>query len=150
MRAVLLVVLVACGPSASEVRTARTATYGSPAEAFVRAQRAANALYGIAIVDPQHLGFITRPFLDAPFERSPRRRRSFLAFRVGIGVRVVTLPSGRALVTLFPRAQRSLQPCEFPCRTRWKDVPLSDVWAPNVDVQHAIDRLAVAIYDGER
>jgi hypothetical protein len=156
MRVVLLLALVACGPSASEVRTARTATYAEPpGEIFVRAQRAANTLFGIATVDAERLGFITRPFLDAPTRNlrwdhnSAKLHRLYYPTRVGIVVRVVGLPSGRALVVLSPRAQKSAA-CLEPCRLHWHDVPLRDVEPFFPDVQHEIDRLAVAIYDGAR
>jgi hypothetical protein len=156
MRAALLLALAACGPSASEVRIARTATYAErPGEVFVRAQRAANTLFGIATADAAQLGFITRPFLDVPSgdprydHNSAKGHRVMYPARVGIAVRVVALPSGRALVVLAPRAQRSAA-CQDPCSMHWVDVPLRDVEPFAVDVQHEIDRLAVAIHDGER
>jgi hypothetical protein len=150
MRAAVLLVLLACGPSASEVRTARTATYAEPpAQLFERAQRAANTLYGIATVNAAQLGFITRPFLDAPYG-TRHKSRYFWAVRVGIVVHVVRLPSGRSALTMSPLAQRSSTPCDYPCKTTWVDVPLRDVEPLSVDVQQAIDRLAVAIHDGDR
>jgi hypothetical protein len=52
------------------------------------------------------------------------------------------------VVTLSPHAQRASQACDYPCRTHCVDVPLHAAWGLDVDLQHAIDRLAVAIYDG--
>lgn len=121
----------------------------------MRAERAANSLFGIATVDAEQLGFITRPFLDVPSadplwnHDTAKGHPLFYPARVGIVVRVVGLPSGRALVVLSPRAQRSA-PCHDPCSMRWRDVPLRDVEPLVVNVQHEIDRLAVAIHDGER
>jgi hypothetical protein len=65
MRSLVFVVasaLAACGPSAAEIRTAKTATYAAPAEEMYRiAVATASETYKIGEEDREHLRFATRP-----------------------------------------------------------------------------------------
>ena len=69
MRTYVLVALaaVACGPSASEIRTAKTAEYrGDPSAIFQLAMQAAQENYKIGDVDAGHLRFETVPRFYGP------------------------------------------------------------------------------------
>ena len=63
----LAVALAACGPSASEIRTAREATYHADPQQLVQlAMAAAREHYPIGAIDPSGLAFMTAPRFYGP------------------------------------------------------------------------------------
>jgi len=144
MKLLLLVVLVACGSSAAEVRQAQVATYAAnPKRVLQAAMDAANDLYGLGAVDLAHSAFVTKSF----FKAQAMEHRGWGAewARGAWTIEVHTTPEGRSLVVITSHAQRSLTACRR-CEPSWVDVDPDDVGlAPDLQLGH--DKLALAIYE---
>src|SRR3569623_1776205 len=110
----VVVVLAACGASATEIRRAQTATYeASPTRGLQAALEATNELYGVGAVDAQHFTFVTKSF----FTKQPMSHRGWAAewARGGWIISVHTTQSGHTFVVITPHAQRSLTTCKRRC-----------------------------------
>jgi hypothetical protein len=122
MRGLVIALLVACGPSAAEVKAAKTASYRSdPHQLLKLAEEAAQHDYRIGDVDETAYAFITLPkFYDSDgyassldsLKNLPKRdadgrlRPQPGSFSVAFVVRVIVRDEQHVLVTVTPKAFR--------------------------------------------
>ena len=107
---------------------------------------AVSGLYGVAVVDSEHLSFETKSFFTA----QPMSHRGWASewARGAWTVEVQATPGGRAIVLITPHAQRSLTACKR-CEPSWIDVPPDDVGLAQ-ELEVGRDKLALAIHERER
>jgi len=145
----MFVLLMACGPSSSEVRTAKLATYNaSPIEMLhiaVDAARAAN--YKIGALSEERLEIITQPkFFTKEGGTESEGADGFVTVRPGsvevsFIVRCIVGDGNRVTVTVTPKTFEAVQGSPKP-RELAPDDPYLPPW-----VLGRADALTLAIYD---
>ena len=106
----LALLLAACGPSAAELRTAKTTTYKMNApDMLALAEEVAQETYPIGKVDEQEMAFITQPKwygperdLESPGAGGYVQLRAH-SVQVAFIVKVVELAGGDVAVTVTPK-----------------------------------------------
>jgi hypothetical protein len=153
MRTYVLVALaaVACGPSASEVRTAKTAEYrADPSAIFQLAMQAAQQDYKIGEVDAGHLRFETVPrFYSSEGDLESEGAEGYVhllnhSVRVSFIVAVTQTDNQQAAVTVVPHTLQVLAGSPE-MRPIEPDDPSLPPW-----VHGRADALSVAIYQHAR
>lgn len=149
MRTLMFVVLAAgaCGPSAAELKTAKTAEYsGDPSQVFELAMQAAQQDYKIGDVDAGHLRFETQPrFYSAEGDLESPGAGGYVhllngSVRVSFVVSVTETEDHKAAVTVVPHAFQALS-WSPEMRPLEPDDPNLPPW-----VHGRADALSLAIY----
>ena len=144
----VLVLVAACGASAAEMKTAKTAWYKlSGHDLLARAEEVASEDYKIASVNAEQLAFITAPrFYGPEGDLESPGAGGFVTMRdrsveVAFIVQVVELDSGDTAVTVQPKTFQVLSGSPKP-----RELAPDD---PNLPpfVHGRADALALAIYD---
>jgi hypothetical protein len=145
---VIFVLLAACGPSSSEVRTAKLAQYNaSPVEMLhIAVDVAREANYKIGELSEERLEFITQPkFFTREGDLESPGAEGFVQVRPGsveVAFIVRCVVDGKAVaVTIVPKTFESVQGSPKP-RELAPDDPYLPPW-----VLGRADALTLAIYD---
>jgi hypothetical protein len=148
VRFLLCAVLVACGPSAAEIKTATTATYDVDATKLLDiALDAARASYKIAGVDQVHTAFETQGRMYSKSgELESAGAGDVIQYREGsvfvsFIVRVVVEEPHRAVVTVTPKTLQMVVGSPQP-----RELAPDDLSLPPF-VKGRADALAYAIYE---
>lgn len=144
----VLVLVAACGASAAEVKTAKTATYKMrPLELMELSEQVASDDYKIADANDAELTFMTAPQWYGPEgDRESPGAGGFVTMQdrsveVSLIVQVVAMESGDAMVTVTPKSFQEIKGYPKP-RELAPDDPNLPGW-----VHGRADALALAIYD---
>lgn len=143
----VLVLVAACGASAAEIKTAKTATYKLNAHDMLQlSEEVASENYKIGDVDDGQLTFITAPqWYSAEGDRESPGAGGFVqmadrSVEVALIVQVVQLESGDVAVTVTPKTFQEISGSPKP-RELAPDDPNLPPW-----VHGRADDLALAIY----
>jgi len=148
MIAVGLAAVAACGPSASELRTAKTAQYDAdPHQILQLAMEATKETYQVGDVDEQRLEFITAPrFYSPEGDLESPGAGDFVHMRAGsvqvmFIVQVVQTADHRVAVTVVPKTFQHVGGSPKP-----RELAPDDPYLPPFVLGRA-DSLAMAIYE---
>jgi hypothetical protein len=144
----MLVLVAACGASAAELNTARTATYKMrPIELMELSEQVASENYKIGEANDAELTFITAPQWYGPEgDRESPGAGGFVnlqdrSVEVALIVQVVRLDSGDSMVTVTPKTFQLIKGYPKP-RELTPDDPNLPPW-----IHGRADALTLAIYD---
>jgi hypothetical protein len=149
MRNVVLAIaaLAACGPSAAEVKTAKTATYGASGQDLLElALQATSETYKVGDVDRGNLSFVTQARFYSPTgDLESPGQGDFVhlqpgSLQVAFIVRVLPADDHHAVVEVVPRTFQVLTGSPQP-RELTPDDPNLPGW-----VHGRVDSLAMAIF----
>jgi hypothetical protein len=149
MRNVVLVIaaLAACGPSAAELKTAKTATYAAPGQQLLElASQAASDTYKVADVDRANLSLITQARFYSPTGdlESPGQGDYVNlqpgSLQVAFIVQILPTDDHHAAIQVVPRTFQLVSGSPKP-RELAPDDPNLPGW-----VHGRVDALAMAIY----
>lgn len=145
---VLVLALVACGPSAAEIKTAKTTTYQMAGTDLLQvAEQAAQEEYKLGDVSEQDLAFITLPRWYSPEGdlQSPGAggfvQMDNHSVQVAFVVQVTELAGGDCAVTVTPKTFQYISGSPKP-RELAADDPNLPGW-----VNGRADKLALEIYE---
>ena len=145
---VLVLALVACGPSAGEIKTAKTTTYQMAGTDLLQvAEQAAEEEYKLGEVNEQQLAFITLPRWYSPEGdlQSPGAggfvQMDNRSVQVALIVHVTELAGGDCAVTVTPKTFQYISGSPKP-RELASDNPNLPGW-----VHGRADKLALEIYE---
>jgi len=145
---VLVLALVACGPSAGEIKTAKTTTYQmSGSDLLALAEQAAQEEYKLGDVNQQELAFITVPrFYGPEGDLQSPGAGGFVhtenhTVRLAFIVNVTELAGGDCAVTVTPKTFQFISGSPKP-----RELPSDD---PNLPgwIHGRADKLAMEIYE---
>jgi hypothetical protein len=145
---VLVLALVACGPSAAEIKTAKTTTYQLSGQDLLEiAEQAAEEEYKLGDVNQAELAFITAPRIYGPEgELESPGAGGFVqmadrSVQLSFIVKVTELAGGDSAVTVTPKAFQVISGSPKP-RELSPDDPNLPGW-----VRGRADKLAMEIYE---
>jgi hypothetical protein len=150
MKWLLVLLLVACGPSNAEVKTAKTAHYATTAETLYEiAKQVAQQDYKIGETDTINMRFLTQPQMYSPDGgRQSAGADGYIQFDEGsirLQLLVEVIPAdGQQVVAVTPVAFQMLSGSPKP-RELAPDDPNLPGW-----VHGRVDALSVAIYNAAK